>query len=256
MSEAEPLWTKYDVAAFAGVEVATVPNWIKRRGVPVAGHTEPVQGRVLNLYRPAAIRAARDGAPGKGNRTPRKPAETAAEAPEPVDGPPVPNLTKNQVSVLQVLLQFEEIKAITRHTGWVDATTRRGDIENPAVDAVHVNVARSLEAKGLVTLTRIPPVRGLYAEDGYTRVELTEAGRAAAHPYRVPPPVNMRYVRVVPSVELRLAALKLRQLSDQLHASTIRSAMPVIELARKINGALAVHEVPRRHDPTNRKANS
>ena len=67
----EPLWDKHDVAAYVQIKVSGVPNWIKRRGVPVAGRADPERGGVANLYRPADVRAARDAAPGKGNRTPK-----------------------------------------------------------------------------------------------------------------------------------------------------------------------------------------
>lgn len=82
----EPLWDKHDVADYAGISVSGVKNWIKRRAVPVAGHTDPERGRVSNLYRPADVRAAKDSAPGKGNRTPRKAAQVAVEPPQPPAG--------------------------------------------------------------------------------------------------------------------------------------------------------------------------
>lgn len=68
----EPLWSKHDVAEFAGIDVKSVKNWIKRRKVPVAGHGAPERGGVPNLYRPADVRQALAEAPGKGNRTPRQ----------------------------------------------------------------------------------------------------------------------------------------------------------------------------------------
>lgn len=157
-----------------------------------------------------------------------------------------PRLTEGQVSALQVLLRVEETKSIIGSRDTVRATSAPSRSFGLPIE-VHINTARSLATKGLVVLTRFPEVRGLYAEDSYTSVELTEAGREAARPHRVPLPVRIPGpVRVVTTVELRLAALKLHQLSMRLDTSTVHAAKPVIEMARKINAALAVHERPRK----------
>lgn len=67
----EPLWGKQEVAEYVGIRVGSVPKWIKRHGVPVAGQSDPNRGGVASLYHPADVRAAKAAMPGKGNRTPR-----------------------------------------------------------------------------------------------------------------------------------------------------------------------------------------
>lgn len=79
------LWGKREVAAFLGIALSSVNDWVRTRKVPVAERVV-VSGRLTNRYRPADVRAAAESAPGKGNRTPRKPAETAGEPPEPPKG--------------------------------------------------------------------------------------------------------------------------------------------------------------------------
>lgn len=68
------LWNRRQVADFLGVSLSGAAKWLTRHAVPVAGHAPPERGGVSSLYREADVRAAKAAAPGKGNRTPRKPA--------------------------------------------------------------------------------------------------------------------------------------------------------------------------------------
>lgn len=188
----EPLWDKHDVAEFAEIEVSTVKNWIKRRSVPVAGHTEPERGRVSNLYRPADVRAAKDSAPGKGNRTPRKAAQVAVEPPKPPAGTePLPEhfrevldylvgVTEQDPSAYCWSVGKEHLYGLdyatnewTRSTGTFLYTTLKA-MENRGL------VRRQTKHEGMI---RGPRTR-------YTVAYLTDTGREALRTGRIPKPSN------------------------------------------------------------------
>lgn len=191
---AESLWTKHDVATFAGVEVATVPNWIKRRGVPVAGHTEPVRGRVSNLYRPADVRAAKDSAPGKGNRTPRKAAQAAVEPPEPPAGTePLPEHFREVLDYL-----VAETDRDPAAYCWAVGKRDLYHLEYGASEWTRsqgtflYTTLKAMENRGLVSRhTRYEQaIRG--PRTRYTIARLTDTGREAHRTGRTPKPSNRK----------------------------------------------------------------
>lgn len=65
------VWTTDQVAEHCGIKPTVVSNRMIRLGVPVYDREPGRGGR--NRYLAALVRAAVDAAPGKGNRTPRKP---------------------------------------------------------------------------------------------------------------------------------------------------------------------------------------
>lgn len=70
MAKAE-VWTTGQVAEHCGIDAKNVRKYMDRWGVPSVGR-EPGRGGA-NIYSAKAVRAAKEAAPGKGNRTPRKP---------------------------------------------------------------------------------------------------------------------------------------------------------------------------------------
>jgi len=66
------VWTTAQVAEHCGIDATDVRKYMTRWGVPSLGRAAGRGG--ANLYPAKAVRAAKDAAPGKGNRTPRKPA--------------------------------------------------------------------------------------------------------------------------------------------------------------------------------------
>lgn len=184
----EPLWDKHDVAAYAGIEVSTVKNWIKRRNVPVAGHTEPERGRVSNLYRPADVRAAKDSAPGKGNRTPRKAAQVAVEPPKPPEGTePLPEHFREVLDYL-VAETARDPSAYCWAVGKRDLYyTEYGSTERKrSTGSFLYTTLKAMENRGLVrretrheSMIRGPRTR-------YTVAHLTDTGREAHRTGRIP----------------------------------------------------------------------
>lgn len=67
------LWDRADIAAFLGVKVTSVNSWLVRHGVKPVGSVPGGRGRMKNLYDPAAVRAAKDAAPGGGYRSDLRP---------------------------------------------------------------------------------------------------------------------------------------------------------------------------------------
>lgn len=65
------VWTTDQVAEHCGIEPRHVRKYMSRWGVPVAGRGIGRAG--ANLYEAELVRQAAAKAPGKGNRTPRKP---------------------------------------------------------------------------------------------------------------------------------------------------------------------------------------
>ena len=65
------VWTTAQVAEYCKIKDSVVSNRMKRLGVPVHDREPGRGGR--NRYLAGLVRAAVDAAPGKGNRTPRKP---------------------------------------------------------------------------------------------------------------------------------------------------------------------------------------
>lgn len=65
------IWTTDQVAEHCGIKPTVVSNRMIRLGVPVHDREPGRGGR--NRYLADLVRAAVDAAPGKGNRTPRKP---------------------------------------------------------------------------------------------------------------------------------------------------------------------------------------
>ncbi len=70
MAKAE-VWTTEQVAEHCGIAPANVRKAMSRWNIPAIGR-EPGRGGA-NLYSAKAVRAAKEAAPGKGNRAPRKP---------------------------------------------------------------------------------------------------------------------------------------------------------------------------------------
>lgn len=70
------MWNKHQAAEYLNISAASANKRLERLGVKVA---EPriERGRVVNYYRAADVRSAADSAPGKGNRTPRRPRRAA-----------------------------------------------------------------------------------------------------------------------------------------------------------------------------------
>ncbi|ANZ35271.1 hypothetical protein BBK82_03450 [Lentzea guizhouensis] len=66
------VWTTPEVAKFCGIKDTVVSNRMIRLGVPVYDREPGRAGR--NRYLANLVRDAVAKAPGKGNRTPRKPA--------------------------------------------------------------------------------------------------------------------------------------------------------------------------------------
>lgn len=194
---AEPLWDKHDIAAYLGIQVATVNNWVKRRDVPVAGTVRDQQGRVSNRYRPADVRAADDAGPGKGNRAPRKPAETAAEPPEPPeDTKPLPEHFRE---VLDYLVAEERRVDPTRGVYcWAVGKADLYHLEYNTREWVRsagsflYTTLKAMENRGLVTrhTRHEQAIRG--PSTRYTVAQITDAGRHALATGRIPKHTNRK----------------------------------------------------------------